>query len=286
MSLYVDRKVLHSQFNRNNLQIHCQLVRLYVNNLNSLATISALIARLSFNGLQQLQVPGTWTWQAVDYLYCLISMVALLTALMTLSQATISLLCYPMMFLFGETKADSVIALIAMRQQQQSGLSSCCTCVALILLQALVFSWSVTPFPLSCALTLLQLCGSSLIFFIGRQTIQEFTPSSLPLSGSEPPSSQHSSSLGSSRSLTRSPNLREIIRRARAGSGSEDGVSSDHHSTAEMKNMTRVEEIDAVRDPSLHCRSYYTSLSLSVCLSVSLCLCLCLSQPHPTLPYR
>jgi hypothetical protein len=251
MSLIVDRKALHSQYNRKNLQIHYQLVSLYATNLNSIATISALIARLSFGEIQGLDLLPSAPLRTLDYLYSLISIFALLTALLSLTQTTLCLLFHPIMFLFGETRVDPITALCEMREKQHEGFIWCCTSVGFALLQALVFSWSITSFPLSCILTMVHLGGYALIYLTGKQTINELTP--VVATPSVRSTSERRSPIDFNRWFDQQPTLRELISRTITGSPGRpqdeiiDSCYDSNISTTEMKNIFKVEEINSVR---------------------------------------
>jgi hypothetical protein len=184
MSLQVDKKVLQSQYSRNNLNIHYKLVRIYVTNLNSLATTTALMVRLSFGSIQEFDYPTYYIssdWR-FGYFYSLFSMLTVVCGILALSQTTICLIFGPTMFLFGHTHSDSLSALQTMRQQQKEGFFWSCSCIAMAFLQTLFYEWGITTFPLACIITILLLVGTYVIYIQGLKTMKELSPpASLPI---------------------------------------------------------------------------------------------------------
>lgn len=181
MSLLVDKKVLESQYTRNNLNIHYKLISLYVNNLNSIATTCALISSLSFSCIHEFDYPTKYlstSWR-FGYFYSLFSMCAVISAILGLSQSTICVIFGPTMFLFGDGHIDSLTALKIMKNQQDEAGFWTGVCVFMALLQSLFFTWGVTHFPLSCFLTFVHLCGYYIIYKFGQKTINELNPPSL-----------------------------------------------------------------------------------------------------------
>lgn len=178
MSLLVDKKVLQSQYSRNNLNIHFKLVNLYVTNLNSLATTSALIAGLSFGCIHEFDYPMKYipTEWRFGYFYSLVSMLALIFAILSLSQTTICVIFGPTMFLFGDSHSDSLSALNMMRQQQREGFFWSCSSVAMAFLQALFFVWGVAHLPVACIVTVAHLIGYYVIYTQGLKTMEELMP--------------------------------------------------------------------------------------------------------------
>jgi hypothetical protein len=278
MSLLVDRKVLQSQYSRNNLNIHYKLVSLYVTNLNSLATTSALIAGLSFGCIHEFDYPTKYmpldSWR-FGYFYSLFSMLALVFAILALSQTTICLIFGPTMFLFGESHSDSLTALQIMKQQQYEGYYWSCSAIAMAFLQTLFYTWGVTHFPLACILTIVHLCGYYIIITQGRQTIRELVPVGLECDES----SQRVTVTGSGGDMSgeQKLTLRNIIRSSilGIGKGESELVSTDDSidaaAAAAPTNFSKAEDIKNVFSFSF---SSSSDLSLSLSLSVSLCLSL------------
>lgn len=180
MSLLIDKKVLQSQYTRNNLNIHYKLVTLYSTNLNSIATTCSLIAQLSFSCLHEFDYPTKFlptNWR-FGYFYTLFSMCALISAILALSQSTICVIFGPTMFLFGDGHVDSLSALQFMKKQQNNAGFWTGICVFMAFLQSLFYTWGVTHFPLSCFLTFVHFCGYYIIYKCGKNTIQELSPPS------------------------------------------------------------------------------------------------------------
>jgi hypothetical protein len=180
MSLQVDRKVLLTQYSRDNLSIHYKLISLYVTNLNSIGTTSALIAQLSFACLHEFDYPTkhiTPDWR-LGYLYTFFAMIAIITAILTLLQSTICLIFSPTMFLFGNDHYDSLSALYIMKKQQEEAGFWSVICVFMSLSQALVYTWGVAYWPCSIGLTIVHFCGYYIIYSQGKKTINLFSPPS------------------------------------------------------------------------------------------------------------
>ena len=180
MSLLVDKKVLESQYTRDNLSIHYKLITLYTKNLNSIAITCSLISSLSFGCIHEFDFPTKFlptNWRFGDF-YTLFSMCAVISSILGLSQSTICVIFGPTMFLFGDGHVDSLTALKIMKHQQNEAGFWTCVSVFMALLQSLFYTWGVTHFPLSCFLTFVHFCGYYIIYSYGRQSIQELSPSS------------------------------------------------------------------------------------------------------------
>jgi hypothetical protein len=268
MSLQVDRKVLQSQYSRNNLNIHFKLVSLYVTNLNSLATTSALIAGLSFGCIHEFDyptkfIPTAWRF---GYFYSLVSMLALVFAILALSQTTICVIFGPTMFLFGENHSDSLSALQIMKHQQKEGFFWSCSCVAMAFLQTLFFEWGVTHFPLACILTVVHFCGYYIIYNQGLKTIGELTP--------PPQQSQQADSKPNVAVMTgqgHHPTFKDLLKSSLAGlshGGQGSSGDPDHPPTLESapspaSNFSQPEDIKNVSFTSSLSSSSSSELSLT-----------------------
>jgi hypothetical protein len=252
MSLLVDRKVLQSQYSRNNLNIHFKLVSLYVTNLNSLATTSALIAGLSFGCIHEFDYPTKFistSWR-FGYFYSLVSMLALVFAILALSQTTICVIFGPTMFLFGENHSDSLSALQIMKQQQKEGFFWSCACVAMAFLQTLFFEWGVTHFPLACILTVVHLCGYYVIYKQGQKTMRELMP--LPTQSSSAQESA-SSNVSVITGNGHHPTLKDLIKGSLMGHGpigepDQSGLTLESAPSA-ASNFSKAEDIRNVSPP-------------------------------------
>jgi hypothetical protein len=252
MSLLVDRKVLQSQYSRNNLNIHFKLVSLYVTNLNSLATTSALIAGLSFGCIHEFDYPTKFistSWR-FGYFYSLVSMLALVFAILALSQTTICVIFGPTMFLFGENHSDSLSALQIMKQQQKEGFFWSCACVAMAFLQTLFFEWGVTHFPLACILTVVHLCGYYVIYKQGQKTMKELVP--LPTQSSSTQESA-SSNVSVMTGNGHHPTLKDLIKGSLMGHGpigepDQSGLTLESAPSA-ASNFSKAEDIRNVSPP-------------------------------------
>lgn len=248
--------MLQSQYSRNNLNIHYKLVSLYVTNLNSLATTSALIAGLSFGCIHEFDyrtrfIPTSWRF---GYFYSLFSMLALIFAILALSQTTICVIFGPTMFLFGQTHADSLSALQIMKQQQQEGFFWSCSCVAMALLQTLFFEWGMTRFPLACVLTGVHFCGWYIIYTQGQNTIRELMPPA-----QRTLTSQESDSSVSGKG--HQPTLKDLIKSSLARQGSlgipdptltlesAPSAASSFSKTDDIRNVSCVPAIPPPRRP-------------------------------------
>lgn len=245
MSLLVDKKVLQSQYSRNNLNIHFKLVSLYVSNLNSLATTAALIAGLSFGCIHEFDYPTKYlpTEWRFGYFYTLVSMLALIFSILSLSQTTICLIFGPTMFLFGESHSDSLSALNLMRHQQREGFFWSCSSVAMAYLQALFFVWGVAHLPVACIVTVTHLIGYYIIYTQGMKTMNELLPkqSSSGAGGGGGGGGDNNSQL----------TLKNIVKNSILGLKKTD---PDHplvlaNLSLQANNFSKVEDIKAVLNP-------------------------------------
>lgn len=245
MSLLVDKKVLQSQYSRNNLNIHFKLVSLYVTNLNSIATTSALIAGLSFSCIHEWDYPTKFlrtAWR-FGYFYYLVSMLALISAILALSQTTICLNFGPTMFLFGETHSDSLSALNMMKLQQNEGFYWSCMAILMALLQSMFFIWGVTYFSLACLLTGVHLCGYYIIYTQGIKTMNSFLPKT-NLTSTVELERRNNSLPSSSSKLT----LKQIVRASILGLPKIDEMEQgksipDIDPSSYITNFTKVDDI-------------------------------------------
>ena len=175
--LAADRDVLYSQFTRDSLEVHSKLIRLYLANLNAIATQAAIVADLGFGGIKEVELPETHIKGGFmfGYIYYICCMGALMASLMALSQSTILVIYGHSLFIKAETSEESLGAVRQMRSSQlESGFWGA-ICTFFLLVQGCVYTWAnVTNYRVGIIVTLVYASAIYFLYTQGTDAITSF----------------------------------------------------------------------------------------------------------------
>jgi hypothetical protein len=173
--LEADKNLLSATLTVGILEIQQNLVQLYLNNLNAVATQTALFCAFSFTGLFETIIPHDYTYQyALAFFYYFFQTVAVTVGLFAIAQATIVTIGGPAMALKGETPEAVTHVVKIMKNQQNFVVMLFSITLGCIFGMMLFWMWIKRPIGIATINTVILLVMYGLIVYSAKNTSNEF----------------------------------------------------------------------------------------------------------------